>query len=361
MLVIAASLWISHNALVQTRLVLPGEDITQAMRALFLGRPLLAKRYCPPEVHDMYVTPGPDGRPYPTWHPPLDMQHGCYFTHEHGSDPQAYAGFASSGMPAFGYTSRMAGRQETHPGYKVFVANDDLNGRAWMITLHQDTGDPRRVLQQYHTLDWHISSLDGEELVDLHVLADFGYARANCRSKKAIPGSASGYEFNHHQAQQRSVLTTDCAGHNTFEKWGARVRVGEVFEAGPLFEVDNPITAVDLQDLERIHSPCEFRPVDEGCTSSSGSYWRGTRRTVFHPGQRVDNHGPAEFFSDAYGNSLRPGQPGAIRQYVTPIAWDTRQCCGPEVVFRLQTFSQGLYVAPPVEPPGSAEFDFWPP
>src|SRR5438067_7518874 len=48
----------------------------------------VAGQMCPSWVHDQYVTVGPDGKTYATWHPPVDPQYGCYFGHEHGADPR---------------------------------------------------------------------------------------------------------------------------------------------------------------------------------------------------------------------------------------------------------------------------------
>ena len=41
----------------------------------------VAGRPCPQWVHDQYVTTGPDGKMYATWHPPVDPQFGCVFGH----------------------------------------------------------------------------------------------------------------------------------------------------------------------------------------------------------------------------------------------------------------------------------------
>lgn len=43
---------------------------------------------CSKEVHNKYVVTGPDGKIYPTWHPPVDPATGCTFGHEHGRDPK---------------------------------------------------------------------------------------------------------------------------------------------------------------------------------------------------------------------------------------------------------------------------------
>jgi hypothetical protein len=100
---------------------------------------------CSQEVHDLYVTLGPDGKPYRTWHALWHPKvHGqlvrwmptweevsagkydpeCYFAHEHGQPPLALAEPRSGApLPAFGYGAVVDGRPqiEPHPGFKVFT------------------------------------------------------------------------------------------------------------------------------------------------------------------------------------------------------------------------------------------------
>jgi hypothetical protein len=347
-LLLLTSLWIAFNALRQTRQTLPGETLDQALRAMLFGRPVLRGVICPDEVHEKYTTIGPDGKSYPTWHPPVDLEHGCYFDHEHGSDPTSYIGFEHSGMPAFGYTAGKAGISEPHEGYKVFVSNDDLNGRAWMITLHMDSSSPRRAVERYYSLDWHISSLEGKALVDVRVMADFGHSTPNCNDDVIVSDGEAG------ESRFRSMPTVECAPYNNYEYWVGRARVGDVFEVRPMFEIDNPVTAVDPVDLDKVLPLCSFRPSDEGCESS---FWNGTRRGIFRPGQKVNNPGPETFYTDAFGNRVDE-EAGAIRQFIVRDKWDSWRCCGPEVVFRIQTFSGGTYIPAPPEPAGSTEFWF---
>lgn len=42
-------------------------------------------------VHDTYTVKGPDGKWYPTWHPPVDPTTGCRFGHDHGRNPKTSA------------------------------------------------------------------------------------------------------------------------------------------------------------------------------------------------------------------------------------------------------------------------------
>ncbi|NJN19251.1 MAG: hypothetical protein HC822_24870 [Oscillochloris sp.] len=324
------------------------------------GATPIAGEECPAWVHERYVAVGPDGNNYPTWHPPVDETYGCYFDHEHGSDPQEYVGFAEAGMPLFGYTATQHGMDEPHNGFKVFVANNDLNGRAWMILLHQGTGSPRRALAQFHTLDWHISDRSGRTLADLHLMADFGYASPNCRPDEAIPGSAAGRPFSRHDPARRSIPTLDCAAETPYETWTAAIDIGGYFQATPAFDIDNATTIINRANLEDLRFMCEIRSPEQDCRSAD-TQWTGNKRGVIRPGQFVNNtSGSPWVFTDVFGNPVDPNSGehmhGVIRQYISTSGWDTRQCCGNEVVFRIQTYSNGLYIANPTEEAGSTEF-----
>lgn len=109
---------------------------------------------CTQALHDTYFVIGPDGKKYPTWHPPEvidpDTNQTCSFGHDHGTDPrnsalwpdlQQHFAFdannngvidanelAVSGIP-FGLVSeKLVGsatpRLEDHTGYKVLWQNN---------------------------------------------------------------------------------------------------------------------------------------------------------------------------------------------------------------------------------------------
>lgn len=114
---------------------------------------------CTKEQHDAYFVIAPDGKKYPTWHPPIDPVSGCSFGHEHGRDPRGselwrarqiqHAFYfdanrngvmdpeeeAVAGLP-FGYAAERtneylaakglpAHRHEDHVGHKVEWANGE--------------------------------------------------------------------------------------------------------------------------------------------------------------------------------------------------------------------------------------------
>ncbi|MBL8775960.1 MAG: hypothetical protein JNK12_08520 [Acidimicrobiales bacterium] len=135
---------------------------------------------CPRALHDSFTVVGPDGRRYPTWHPPtaVDPATGatCTFGHEHGADPrtsdlfewvaahQAAPGYEEEAGVAFGtanealteYAAAHPGtltRYEDHVGHKVDVANDVtlLDDRGRYVEVPGPDGEPVRVVCDYLT------------------------------------------------------------------------------------------------------------------------------------------------------------------------------------------------------------------
>ncbi len=107
---------------------------------------------CTKAQHDAYSVIGPDGKKYPTWHPPLGPG-GCKFGHEHGRNPAGYqywndvrrnfaydadrngqisdAELSTAGIP-FGYVNEQLDsanlgmmRHESHEGHKIEFANGE--------------------------------------------------------------------------------------------------------------------------------------------------------------------------------------------------------------------------------------------
>src|SRR5215216_5856940 len=186
---------------------------------------------CAQWVHDSYrATRG--GRSWPTWHPPRDPRYGCAFGHEHGSNPRAFHYFRRTRMPAFGPIGEFAGSEEPHAGFKVFVANRDRKGLAWMVILHQGSASPRRGTVRFHSLETWLFRRHGQRLVaHTRHMADFGEAVPNC------PDGATP------EPSMRLLPTPAC--RSTYEEWDTAIDVGGVFGARPGFGIDNAITQFD--------------------------------------------------------------------------------------------------------------------
>ena len=250
------------------------------------GTPICAKW-----VHDRYTVER-GGRFYATWHPPKDPRYHCAFGHEHGSNPRAFRFFRRTGMPAFGLVSDYADSPETHAGFKVFVANDDRRGLAWMIVLHQGSGSPKRGSVRFHSLEtWLFRARDGRLLARTRQMADFGAAVPNC------PGA------DPHGAW-RLLPAPDC--RSGYEEWNTALDVGGVFGARPGFGTHNPITQFDpatpdavIFNKRRVCGAADPGGWDSRC--------KGDRRSVVHPRWYVHNDGRSRFRTDAYGRRAPAG------------------------------------------------------
>ena len=246
---------------------------------------------CAEWVHDEHTVQR-GGRSWATWHPPRDPRFGCAFGHEHGSNPRAFRYFGRTGMPAFGLVSDFAGSPEAHAGFKVFVANEDRKGLAWMIVLHQGSGSPRRGTVRFHSLEtWLFRERGRRMLARTRQMADFGEAVPNC------PGA---------QARQSWRLVPVPGCRPTYEEWATALDVGGVFRARPAFAVHNAITQFDPADPGRVvfNKPAACGPADP---AGWDSRCKGDRRTVLHPRWLVRNRGPSRFRTDAYGRRAGAG------------------------------------------------------
>lgn len=225
---------------------------------------------CPASVHERYAVIGPDGKRYPTWHPPTttDPATGrtCTFGHEHGRDPHAsdvydwvaehlanpnataYAGIAF-GLATESldvYATANPGtrvRHEDHVGYKVDYENDvrllAADGSAvgvtcdYLVSVHQGSHSPDALSNNVHELLYAVRCDDGTELIS-DTISRFGppgqYTRA-CDPATTVTTTDNGYPTG---AGSRSIPDRTCveqttlvpAGRTTsawslYEKWSA--------------------------------------------------------------------------------------------------------------------------------------------
>lgn len=201
---------------------------------------------CPFWVHELYTTIGPDGWPYPTWHPQIDPATGCYFTHEHGDDPRT--SLANSTLPAFGFYDN---RTEPHVGFKVIVANRgevNTEGSAVLdshrLVFHMGTGGTGRFDTRFHS-----AQIDVVGSVTIHEggMADTGSVGSLCND----PGSPG----------RRVMVAYGCHTDSPYEIWGARLTTQSGDTLNFLFAVRDPITVMDPAN----HSLLELSGLGNGC------------------------------------------------------------------------------------------------
>lgn len=148
---------------------------------------------CTEAIHARYSVIAPDGKRYPTWHPPIDPQTGCRFGHEHGRDPHGSKLYAIVGDEPFGYgAERMmvyspaSMRHEDHVGHKIEWENDvqlqySQNGQRvpfnvrcdWLTKLHQGTHSSDAFSNNSHELNYHVRCTDGTA-IDAIVMTRIG-------------------------------------------------------------------------------------------------------------------------------------------------------------------------------------------
>jgi hypothetical protein len=282
------------------------------------GTPICAKW-----VHDRYTVER-GGRSWPTWHPPRDPRYRCAFGHEHGSSPRAFRFFERAGMPAFGPIGAYVSSDEPHPGFKVFVVNDDRKGLAWMAVLHQGSGSPRRGTVRFHSLEvWLFKRRGHRLLAHTRVMADFGSALPNC------PGTAIAPAMR---------LMPDPTCESVYEEWDTALDVGGALRASPGFAIDNAITQFDPGNPERVVFNKGFAC---GPNDPAGwdSYCKGDKRTVFHPRWVVRNRGRSRFRTDAYGRRATAGFLQVVAR--RPRVDQSDECCGAENAFIMERPSDG--------------------
>lgn len=171
----------------------PGQPVATGNSVAYdLWRPG-ANDNCTPEIHNQYSTVGPDGKRYPTWHPPVDPATGCHFGHEHGRDPRGSDLYRLTGDIPFGYANEQLAiwdptgiRNEDHVGHKVewennvsFNLGDGVAGSVLQVKcdvltkLHQGTHSKDAFTNNLHELVYYIQC-DGGTLIGMTLMTAIG-------------------------------------------------------------------------------------------------------------------------------------------------------------------------------------------
>lgn len=320
---------------------------------------------CSVEVHARYWTYGPDGKVYPTWHPPRDPS-GCTFGHEHGDDPRTSVLFDKVGWPAFGYTSEVmlahmpenSHRHEDHVGHKVLSVNNvnviqGDNGTSFfppqgntiavcdvLLKFHQGTHSPDAFSNNVHELLFNQRCRqNGGQVVEVQYNAMIPLGRAGGFSPSECPGFGGRFiqvappvpadSPSETRSPGRLIAETSCidairAGRTHYDPlypnpvpfsvsdmddfWFSDVRVtgnGLDFHLAPLFYVVNPSRYYDPSKPNRLG-----RIVDLCYTDlRGGEYCDQVKRITQQTGQRVAWDDPRSPFK----GTLREWRPGTFR------------------------------------------------
>ncbi len=335
---------------------------------------------CPVEVHDRYSTVGPDGKRYPTWHPPVDPETGCAFGHEHGRDPHGSRLYDAVGDIPFGYANEQLDiydpsrrRHEDHVGHKIEWENDvemriagiadqvlDLRCDV-LVKLHQGTHSKDAFTNNLHELVYHIRCTDGTR-IGATLMAAIGKPGEFVRScddvhiavgpatpanspegggKRLIPdrtcierhimvaqGRSSDYSRGLHESwQTSSALRTEngrtLASFNPYFQVDLPSRFHDPALTGITGRPIDVCYETPATGLRARGGPCESATAGgtvAGITyTDARSPFRGAARFVDINSNTVSNRdGPEVWYTDPFG---KHGQtqpfPGSIRQYVS--------------------------------------------
>lgn len=362
-------------------------------RAYDTWRP--AEGECAAAVHNAYSVVGPDGKLYPTWHPPTHPAIGCSFGHEHGRDPRGSALYDALGGVPFGYANEQQDihdpattRHEDHVGHKIEWENDirmSFEGGAGQILditcdvftkLHQGTHSKDAFTNNLHELIYAIRCSDRTEMriTILTAIGQAGAMVASCDRERVIiagiptpPNSPSGggrRAIPDRQCVEQHMLVPSGQRSNydaaLRESWevSASIRRSDgrtIASADPYFQVLYPSRFFDPARIDNIGRPIDVcyetlpdgRAAGEGLCSSSTSdgvitgmryddvrsRFNGVHRFVDINGNRVANgSGPEIWYTDPFGRNGRPEPfPGSIRQFVARVDNSARVGHGPVI------------------------------
>ncbi len=277
---------------------------------------------CPAWVHDQYMTEGPDGQMYRTWHPQIDPVYWCYFGHEHGADPSL---LPSGWQVPYGYVAFYNNRQdEFHNGFKG-VYFEDIQGNHWYIVTHATSSLYSRFQAQFHTIYIRVESPSGEELATLGYKADFGATLSSrdiggvrnppiTPSHAGFPDQAAIREQTNGRKQVR-IVDTNGANYAGYETWFLGNRMsGNALGIRGSFTLDilNPQTGCLTLTCNEVYRP------------NRQFHNKGERRVLALPRFFGIEAGRAvmtgEFYTNAYATELRSGPQSndSVRQYIKP-------------------------------------------
>ncbi len=324
---------------------------------------------CTREVHDSYAVVGPDGKLYPTWHPPVDPASGCTFGHEHGRDPRDSDLYAQVGPMPFGLANDAldaydpgAPRHEDHVGHKIEWENDFVldvgGGGAGLIRivcdvltkLHQGSHSKDAFTNNLHEIVYHIRCSDGTgfSTTFLAAIGGAGELVASCDRDRHIEVGTPSPANSPSGGGRRAIPDRQCVEQHVFvgdernsnfntalrESWevSGRIQTADkqrtLVSFSPYFQVLAPSRYYDATQANGVGRSIDlcYEVMEDGrrahgglCEESTGngviadvsfdspqSRFDGVRRFVDINSNRVRNEGgPEVWYSDPFGKNAR--------------------------------------------------------
>lgn len=324
---------------------------------------------CTKEQHDAFSVVGPDGKRYPTWHPPNDPQSGCNFGHEHGRDPRGSNLYSKVGPIPFAYANEqlvtwdpLNQRHEDHVGHKVEWENNiamrvdsDVASPLFdvrcdvLVKMHQGTHSKDAFTNNVHELVYHIVCNEGTA-IHVTLLTAIGkpgeFVRSCDNTTHVVVGAPTPLN-SPHGGGQRLIPDRECVLEHMLvgstrnsnisaalhESWQTSNQVRRedghtIASFDPYFQVPLPSRYYDPAAPALVGRPIDMCYATESngdrarggaCEDATangqltGITWddprspfNGVRRKVDINGNRISNgDGPAVWYTDPYGRHGR--------------------------------------------------------
>ena len=338
---------------------------------------------CTKEQHDAYAVLGPDGKVYPTWHPPTGPG-GCSFGHEHGRDPAGSDLYGETDGLPFGVANEMLAisdpanpRDEDHFGHKVEWENDidlDFQGAGSAIftvqcdvltKFHQGTHSKDAFTNNVHELVYHIRCDNGTRMGITMLTADRPAGRVRPllrprastsrrvrRRRRIRPRAAGSASIPDRACIESAMLVAEGqnsnfgALHETWETsnlrardptatcWRTSTRTSRcVCRAASTIRRSRPTVGRPIDVCYEVTAtgerasggPCD-RSTDDGQTAGvtfddPRSEFNGADHFVDINANNISNSdGPDVWYTDAYGRNGRTEPfPGSLRQHISSV------------------------------------------
>ncbi len=238
---------------------------------------------CSAELHRSFSVVGPDGKLYPTWHPPtvVDPATGqtCTFGHEHGDDPASSDifewvtdhlnsstargrgvpfGYVSEALDVYGPANGTATRHEDNVGHKIVVADDvrlvstsprgyvrDATGQTItcdvLMKVHQGTHSGDALINNAHELLYAARCTDGTEIIS-STMTRFGAANEFHRSCDGTRVETAGSVLPDGPGGQRLIPDQTCIDRDVLVPAGRTSSIWALYE---VWRSANDITRPD--------------------------------------------------------------------------------------------------------------------
>ena len=350
---------------------------------------------CTKEQHDAYSVVGPDGKLYPTWHPPVDPVTGCSFGHEHGRDPHGSKLYRLVGDMPLGVANEALEtwdpanpRREDHFGHKIEWENDvpmRVNAGVAsailevtcdvLIKLHQGTHSKDAFTNNVHEMVYHIRCNDGAEahLTFLAAIGTPGEFVRSCDQAQSVKVGVATPANSPNGGGRRIIPDADCVqrflvgndgnssdfGTGLHESWQTSNSITtadghSLASFDPYFQVDFPSRYYDPSVPGFVGRPIDlcFLPAARArggaCQESirngavagitfddPRSAFNGVQRFVDVNSIRIDNRdGPTVWYTNPYGRGgRREPFPGSVRQILSKVNNSALRISGPGLGF----------------------------